>query len=268
MSETIPSNELVNNITENDDGNWMKQGPEMLVNMAEKGEINPWDVDLILVIDKFLTELSQKQDKQELKEAARIIFFVSVLLRIKSQYLDVKAHQKEEELFDDLIDFDAVDFEEFPQEDDVDKLLTPKALDGVLKRNTRTFKEPRKRSVTLEDLLSIFKEVESKTKSVRKSKKTSLQDFEDDGDIVIREDEETDITELAHDENLEEKIEILAGIILQRLDPGKFTTLRQLQSAVGDWVDIFLSALFLSHSGKTEIIQEKFYENIMIKRVV
>ncbi|MDX1919462.1 MAG: segregation/condensation protein A [Candidatus Caenarcaniphilales bacterium] len=250
--------------------NWLDSGPEMLVEMAKSGEIDPWDVDLVFVIDKFLSQLQGKEDKQELQEAARIIFFVSVLLRIKSQFIYVKPIQPQDELTDeygDLIDFDAVDFEEIDPNAQFNEILNPKALDRVLSRNPRGMKEPRRRKITLDDLIDLFKEVESKTSKKKIKKKVSLEDFEEDG-IVLREDEETDIYDLAHDENLEQKIEMLSVYILQKLELEKETTLSDLKDLVGDQIDTFLSALFLTHSGKTEIRQKAFYEEIWLMRLV
>lgn len=247
-------------------------GPELLVQMAQKKEIDPWDVDLVYVIDRFLGQLSKKEDKQELKEAARIIFFVSVLLRIKSQNLYVKPVVAPEELgedYGDLLDFEAIDFQQIDgNAEQYAEMLTPRALDKVLSRNPKGMREARKRKITLDDLLDLFREVESKTSKSKKKKKKSIQDFIDDGDVVIREDEDTDINDLAHDENLEQKIQMLSEYILQKLEIDKETSLSALKDIVGGWADTFLSALFLSHSGKTEISQKIFYEEIWLKRVV
>jgi segregation and condensation protein A len=250
---------------------WTEQGPEFLVALAQKGEIDPWDVDLVFVIDKFLGQLSAAQSKQELKEAARIIFFVSVLLRLKSQKLYTKPIQEADDLnepYGDLLDFEEIDFQEIDRSNNFNQLLNPKALDKALARNPKSLKEARKRSITLDDLITLFRETEVKlAQDKKKKKKKSLQDFEDEGDIILREDEETDIMELAHDENLEHKIQLLSEYILQTLELHKQTSLTELRDAIGDWVDTFLSALFLSHSGKTEISQKTFYQEIWLKRI-
>ena len=247
-------------------------GPELLVQMAEKKEIDPWDVDLVYVIDRFLSQLANKQDKQELKEAARIIFSVSVLLRIKSQNLYVKppaesSLESSAEVYDDLINFENVEFEEMKNSQQYAEMLTPKALDRVLSRNPKGLKEARKRRITLDDLLSLFAQAEQQTHKEKKKKKKSLQDFVDEGEVVIREDEETDIVDLAHDENLEQKIQMLSEYIFQRLELNKETSLTALKGVLGGWADTFLSALFLSHAGKTEISQQVFYDEIWLRRI-
>lgn len=247
---------------------WTELGLELLVEMSGKGEIDPWDVDLVFVIDKFLNQLTQSESKQELKEAARIIFFVSVLLKIKSQHLYQKPPENQDQNdYGDLIDFEEIDFEELPETHNYNQVLNPKMLDKVLMRNPKGLKQQRKRKITLDELIDIFKQSEVQTNSVKKRKKKSLQDFMEDGEIVLREDEETDILELAHDENLEQKIQLLSEYILRTLELNKETTLSELKENIGDWVDTFLSALFLSHSGKTELLQKNFYEEIWLKRI-
>ncbi|MDJ0625094.1 MAG: segregation/condensation protein A [Candidatus Caenarcaniphilales bacterium] len=247
---------------------WAELGPELLVEMAKKGEINPWDVDLVFVIDKFLSQLSSQNEKQELKQAAHIIFLVSVLLRIKSQDIYTKPTKEESSEFDDLMDFEAVDFEEINENSKYEEMLTPKALDTVLSRNPKGLKQQRTRKITLDDLIGLFREVELKTSKRKRKKKTSLQDFEDEEGIILREDEDTDILDLAVDENLEQKIEVLSQIILDKLQLDKQISLSDLKNSIGDKIDTFLSALFLTHSGKTEIAQETFYEEIWLRRVV
>src|SRR3990167_8830186 len=61
-------------------------GLEILVQLAEKGDIDPWDIDIIEVTDKFLAALD-KSPRENLLNAGRAIFFASVLLRLKSDIL-------------------------------------------------------------------------------------------------------------------------------------------------------------------------------------
>ncbi len=259
------------------DDNWSEIGPEVLVEMSAKGEIDPWDVDLVYVIDKFLNKLADRQDKQELKEAARIIFFVSVLLKLKSQRIYQKPNNPPAIGDDDFLDFENIDFEELNSSSaQMDNMLSPKALDSVLSRNSKSIKENRVRKITLDDLLELFKEAELKTARKKKKKKRTLKDFLNDedldfgheDDIVIREDEKTSIMDLAHDEDLEHKIKLLSEYILAELEKDHSTNLNSLQAKIGDWVDTFLAALFLSHSGKTEMSQQEFYQEIWLKRIV
>src|SRR6056297_2331866 len=53
---------------------------ELLVQLAEEGEIEPWDIDIVQVTDAFL----EKLDETDLRTTGRALFYASVLLRMKS----------------------------------------------------------------------------------------------------------------------------------------------------------------------------------------
>jgi len=53
---------------------------ELLVQLAEEGEIDPWDIDIVEVTDAFLDRL----DRRDLRTSGRALFYASVLLRMKS----------------------------------------------------------------------------------------------------------------------------------------------------------------------------------------
>lgn len=58
----------------------LDQPIELLVQLADDGEIDPWDLDLIEVTDAFLDRI----DDSDLVVTARTLFYASVLLRLKS----------------------------------------------------------------------------------------------------------------------------------------------------------------------------------------
>mgnify|MGYP002760861398 CR=1 FL=1 len=56
---------------------------EVLVQLAEEGEIDPWDVDLVAATDAFLDRL----EETDLRTSGRALFYAAVLLRMKSDAL-------------------------------------------------------------------------------------------------------------------------------------------------------------------------------------
>ena len=66
---------------------------EVLVNLAEKGEIDPWDIDIIQVTDAFLAAI----DEAEIRTSGRALFYASVLLRMKSDELFAEDEDPEPE---------------------------------------------------------------------------------------------------------------------------------------------------------------------------
>lgn len=61
----------------------LDQPIELLVQLAEDGDIDPWDIDLLAVTDAFLDRI----DDADLIVTARTLFYASVLLRMKSEEL-------------------------------------------------------------------------------------------------------------------------------------------------------------------------------------
>lgn len=260
-SDNLLQVKVVDDITDINDPtpNWKNSGLELLIEYTKTGEMDPWDIDLVYLINKFLYKI---KDGSELSHAADIIYFLSILLRIKSENIYTPNATDESEYDDEWIDFDGMNSDN--SETTQQQLLA--SLDNALIRNPKFIKKQRKRNVTLKDLITIF----NNTPVVKRQfsrKKSSLDDFEDEYDVIIREDEELDSLELAHEENLEEKITILSEYILKILTLNKQMALHEIEELMGSKIDSFLSALFLSHSGKTELIQEEFYKNIWIKRI-
>ncbi|MFP4590477.1 MAG: segregation/condensation protein A [Halobacteriales archaeon] len=78
---------MIEGLVDGDDGGRVPPGVdvtdqpiELLVQLAEEGEIDPWDLDLIAVTDAFLERI----DEEDLVVTARTLFYASVLLRMKS----------------------------------------------------------------------------------------------------------------------------------------------------------------------------------------
>ncbi|MDI6639284.1 MAG: ScpA family protein [Methanocellales archaeon] len=68
---------------------------EILVDLASKGEIDPWNIDIIDVTDKFLKKLEELK-QLDLRVSGRTLLYASMLLRMKSEVLA----EKEEDEFE------------------------------------------------------------------------------------------------------------------------------------------------------------------------
>lgn len=71
---------------------------EVLVDLAYKGEINPWNIDIIDVTDKFLKKLEELK-QLDLRVSGRTLLYASMLLRMKSEVLVEKEEEFEWEFF-------------------------------------------------------------------------------------------------------------------------------------------------------------------------
>nr|HPM60845.1 segregation/condensation protein A [Methanoregulaceae archaeon] len=85
---------------------------EILVQMAERGEIDPWNIDIVEVTDRFLSELERRKEL-DLRISGRTLFYAAILLRMKSEYLDLSGDTEDEEVPDDDDGFGIED--DFPE---------------------------------------------------------------------------------------------------------------------------------------------------------
>ena len=108
-------------------------GIEILVNMAKQGKIDPWNVDIVEVTDKYLMHLFQSK-AQNLRLTGRTLLFAAILLKLKSNVLEGI----------DVLDFEPQHQDEFNYDDemplDYEEEYIPTnnviSIDEVLQRRT------------------------------------------------------------------------------------------------------------------------------------
>ena len=124
-------------------------GIEILVNMAKSGKIDPWNVDIVEVTDKYLMHLFQSK-AQNLRLTGRTLLFAAILLKLKSNVLEGI----------DVLDFEPQHEDEFNYDDemplDYEEEYIPTnnviSIDEVLQRRT-SVRLNHNRVVTLRDLI-------------------------------------------------------------------------------------------------------------------
>ena len=62
-------------------------GIEILVNMAKHGKVDPWNIDIVDITDKYLAQLF-KMKAQNLRLTGRTLLFAAILLKLKSNILE------------------------------------------------------------------------------------------------------------------------------------------------------------------------------------
>jgi len=235
-------------------------GIEILVKMAEKGEIDPKNVDIIDVCDKFLKAIAASP-KESLRLSGKVIFHAAVLLRMKAEALLSLANSSLNPVSDDFLDFDdeggPILYDSNKQE--VGRQLTFKDLEGaIVRRSQRKKQQVRERKVTLEQLIAALREAEKVDRSRLDKKPKARIDLSDHHEVNAYD----DILDLAHDEDIQESIELIEQWIIGNLLSGQnievFDLVMKL-SVKQDWVEVFLAALFLSNAGKIDLQQETFY---------
>lgn len=235
-------------------------GIEILIKLAESGDIDPKNIDVIDVTDKFLKAIAAAP-KENLRQSGKIIFHASVLLRMKAEALLAAASAELDTGGDDFIDFDE---EMLAMDTDMPRQITLKDLEKALVRRTNN-KQNRQRKVTLQQLIDALKDAEKLEKE--RLEKKPRQRIQTDGYIDVR--DVDDLLELAHDEDIEVTIARVDQLLEESIKIGDALSLLKLIRMLGpksDWVDAFLAILFLSNAGKIVLEQEEFYGPVHIVR--
>lgn len=238
-------------------------GIEFIVQLAERGEIDPKDVDIIYVTDKFLQAIAAAP-KENLRQSGKVIFHASVLLRMKAEAL---LANKSFTASDDFLDFDEDGGELIYDSDKniIARQITLADLEKALIRRVAN-KANRPRKVTLDELIAALREAEriEKLRTERTPKvRIQMEGMHQINDV-------DDILDLAHDEDIEVTIDKVERILVNEFSPGQSLGLLDLVVKLGqksDWVDAFLAVLFLANAGKLNLEQDHFYGPLTIFRL-
>jgi len=235
-------------------------GIEILVQMAEKGEIDPKNVDIVDICDRFLKAIATTP-KESLRMSGKVIFHAAVLLRLKAEALLSEATNSLAPVVDDFLDFDAdggpILYDSNQQA--IGRQLTFKDLEGAIVRRAHRKQQVRERRITLDQLIAALKQAE-KLETIRQEKKPKAPRIDLSGYNEVN--DVDDILDLAHDEDIEGTIVRVEQWLAANLPLGDSVELFQLVMKVNkkrDWVEAFLAALFLSNAGKIDLAQEQFY---------
>jgi segregation and condensation protein A len=231
---------------------------EILVDMAKQGDINPWDVDLEKVTSKYLQFVSSSEG-DSLKEAGRAIFYASVLLRMKSDFLLEESNDALRIGLHKELDDDAL-LEEELNEQNV-KQITFDDLEHAIRRKYIS-KAKRFRKLTLKDLISALQDAKEEEETRIYRKQQRLLDLEEYS--IVAPDVEGDILNLTHAENLEDAIERLRVILPEYLVNGDGIEFTNVVKMLGNWSNAFLATIFLAHEREIEMEQEEYYGDLWL----
>lgn len=251
-----------------------------LIDLAEKGEIDPWDVKVIDVIDRFLTELNpfianhRSQYESTLSQSGQAFLYASMLILLKA---------------DNLVERDRVEpiEEDFLEElgGDFDPMRLPANLERQIVRRA-VAQPPQRRRVTLKELIDQLEVIaaaleengnRTRVKARRARPHTRSQ--------AIR-----TIAQLAHQENLTEMAVLLEEFFSSHWDELsqgndwidfdlllEFWIATRAQESPGldrhivtderthEKVGVFWALLLLSAQSKVELSQENFYQDLRVK---
>ncbi|NDC14309.1 MAG: segregation and condensation protein A [Synechococcaceae bacterium WB9_2_170] len=245
----------------------------LLQDAAEKGELDPWDVDVIAVVDGFLDQLRQRIEvprlvaaaggsyEQDLAETSEAFLAASVLVGLKAEVLEAATFPVEPALDQSLgFDFD----------DDGQGWLMNPGLELPRRPERHLWRRPvapppLQRPVTLGELIRQLEDIaerldadEGKTRQRHRPKRYSER-------AAIEQ-----VAALAHREKLPETTAALSQFLLHWPKALQWSSFEELVAAWAaaveakgaadeldaDRVGVFWALLFLCHQGKVELEQQ------------
>jgi segregation and condensation protein A len=228
---------------------------EILVGLAERGEIDPWNINIIEVTDRFLSELERCR-QLNLQVSGRTLFYAATLLRMKSEHLELSS-DSEESGGDEDDEFYGENFDvALDNEIDYQGRLGPiERLEQEIQRRLDR-KNMRKSPVTLFELIIELKNLE---KEERRRRRIS----EPGDDLLIYAE---DVVGIAHDEGYQESAMTVLEECLDCVSIEDEITLAQICQKLG-WgmPEVYIPLLFLAHEGRCSLRQEEFFGDVYVQ---
>lgn len=242
-----------------------------LQDAAERGEIDPWDVDVIAVIDGFLDQLRQRIEmprlvapvggsyEQDLAESSEAFLAASVLVGLKAEVLEADTFPSEPVLLDAFGFDDDGDAELEPG------LELPRRPERHLRRRP-VAPPPLRRPVTLGELIRQLEDIAERLESDASQGRQRQRNRRFSDRAVIAQ-----VTALAHREKLPETTAALSRFLLRwsSTQTSQWVGFDELVTAWAtaardaepdedldrDRVGVFWALLFLSSQGLIELQQ-------------
>lgn len=236
------------------------EGIALLVSMAKSGKIDPWNIDIVDVTNKYLIQMAD-QSPENLVRTGRTLWLASVLIKMKSNVLVGLGS----------VDYDSImaenQFEEYNDDFEPEYYQPVKksnvvSINEALKRRLST-RLNRNRTVTLQDLikqLKFYEELDRKQalkNSLERAKRRarSYENFSAE-----------DIVNLAHDEYIEQtvnKLKIKLEEIFVKREKVELSSLVELGM---DKISAYIALLFLSAESDIDLVQKEFYGELYIQK--
>lgn len=240
-----------------------KEGIALLVSMAKNGKIDPWNIDIVDVTDKYLIQMAENR-AANLKNTGRTIWLASVLLKLKSNVLvgldpmDFDSVMAQDDYFDNEYEYEP-EYEVIPI-----KRNNVVSIDEALTRRLST-RLNRKRTVTLQDLikqLKFYEELDRKQalKNTLERAKRRIKSYEN----FTAE----DIVNLAHDEYIEESVNKIKLKLEKIFQTDEKVELNDLIEVGMDKISAYIALLFLSVKADIDLVQDEFYGDLFIQKSI
>lgn len=251
-----------------------------LIDLAEQGEIDPWDVKVIEVIDRFLSQLNPHDNpggsraayESDLSESGQAFLYASMLVLLKADSLARQEAEEADDASDEALELEAEDFGDAP---------LPMSLERQIRRRA-TARPHQNRRVTLQELIAQL-ELMAETMADRTPRIRTRRPKPHTRTQAVR-----SIAQLAHQENLSEIAAALEQFLNESWDSiCEGEDWMAFEALLGAWVEsdlaqalqanaahhnensdrvgVFWALLFLSAQSKVELGQDEFYKDIRVR---
>ncbi|MBI3889929.1 MAG: segregation/condensation protein A [Candidatus Wallbacteria bacterium] len=229
------------------DANRADPGIDLLVEMAERNEIDPWDIDIIQVTNRYLLRLDEL-GQANLPVTGKMFFYAAVLLRMKAEALARQC---------DLLPAIGSEAEGEGLEDGAYLELLP---DRLRRRRVDILVYPKpqhnhRRPITLKDLIDALTLYERQS-AARRLRAPGVMAAED----VI---ESTHQDHIGND--IERIQEVLTRLIGEMTGEVRFDFKDLLVDGLSA-ITAFMALMFLASDGVVDFEQEFFYGDLVVKR--
>ncbi len=220
-----------------------KEAIGLLIDLAERGEIDPWDVNVIDVVDRFLARLVD-HDRQGLYDSGQALLYAAMLVLLKAQTLSaVNQEVTEPEAITEELE------EEVKLPIDLEKLI----------RRRSSAPPPPSRKITLQELITQLELLSAEMNRERSKRPKSYQKKPNSkAQMKV-------ISQLAHKENLSEIATALEEYLT--INPGTIS-ISELATIFNDKVGVFWGLLLLSSQSKVLLHQTEFYGDITVTSTI
>lgn len=234
-------------------------GIDVLVEMAKQGKINPWDIDITDIADKYMLHLAERK-ADNLRLSSRAWLFLAILLKLKSNILvGIDPIQFESPIEDNFEIENNDDWSEPEIEPDYygNKVIP---IEEIIQRRT-SVKQNRKRVVTLKDLIRQleFYEQLDKKQSIQNSLERAKRKV-----TAFKNMSSLDIINLAQEDYIEPGVKILQENLIQIFEKEEKVELKTLALLGLDKTTAYISLLFLSAKSNYCLKQDEFYSDLYV----
>ncbi len=205
---------------------------EILVELARRGEIDPWDIDIVQTAEKFLRCLDALE-KHDLRIPVRTLLYASILLRMKSDSVEGQPVEEPPQDQEEI---------NLPVEEEFKQLPQP----PVRRRG--------KRPVTLDELISELKKAEIVGRRKAMRDRWHWHRLEEKP------------LDLSHDEGIEDRIKFLGPILDDMFVSSNKISFQDINDNCRDSIMNYVSLLFMAHRKQIWLEQEEIFGDLFVRR--